>query len=228
MKPIITLLLLCMHVMPTMAKDAEMIPRSEWTSIPRDTKKLKEHTQGITDIVLHHSGAAVHLKGDPKSRIDNSIRSWHMEAKGGGGWGDVAYHFIIDQNGKIYEGRPEKYQGGSFTPYSLDRKLLICVLGDYRTVQERKIDLKLSLGKKTLTKEEEQKIEAEAVEFGTTLSAKAQAAIVLLVVQKAKQWQVTIDHIKTHRQLAQSSCPGDNYQTWFSKFGLPQIQAELK
>lgn len=211
---------------PSFANEIVIVPRSEWASEPRDVSKLEKHSKGIQQIVLHHSGAAVHLNGDPKSRINNSIRSWHMEAEGGGGWGDVAYHYIIDQNGKIYEGRPEKYQGGSFTPYRLDNKLLICVLGDYRTIEERKTDLKLKL-KRELTKEESQKIESEARRYGTKLSNSAQSAIVSLVVQKAKQLRVPVDQIKTHRQLAQSSCPGDNYQTWFIEKGLPKIKAAL-
>ena len=102
-----------------------VISRTKWASKPRITSKFHKHSGAIDTIVLHHSGAAVHTTGDPKKRIDNSIRSWHMEAPGGHDWGDVAYHYIIDAKGAVYEGRPMSVVGRSGTQYDLDRKLLI-------------------------------------------------------------------------------------------------------
>ena len=92
-------------------------------------------------------------RGDGGSR-----RGDRRQGAGGGGWGDVAYHFILDQNGKVYEGRPESVQGRSFTSYSLDNKLLICVLGDFRSIEERKTNLQNALGRE-LTPEEIEKVE---------------------------------------------------------------------
>lgn len=203
----------------------KILPRSSWAKTDRNGEKLNKHSGKINQIILHHSGAAIHLDGNPKDRINNSIRSWHMEAKGK--WGDVAYHYIIDNDGIIYEGRPQEMKGESFTPYDLDRKLLICVLGDYRTLQERLSDLKVELGR-DLNQEERTKVESEFKKHGCQLSAKASDSIIALTSLKAKELEIRIDKINTHREIAKSSCPGSNYQKWFNEHGRKQIEKNIR
>ena len=210
---------------PQVAGPIKIIPRTAWTKKDRDTSKFKKHSAPINQIVLHHSGAAVHLNGDPRTRINNSIRSWHMEAKGK--WGDVAYHYLLDKEGNIYEGRPQNVRGRSFTKYNLDRKLLICVLGDYRTEKEKVSALENTL-KRKLTKKEISKIKSEFQKYGNELSKSTQKSLVNLIATKANELKLSIDDIKTHREITNSSCPGNNYQKWFEKKGKKQIEGQLK
>ena len=47
-----------------------------------------------THIVLHHASAS-------KCNV-NDVHRWHTEK----GWSGIGYHFFVDKNGHIYEGRP--------------------------------------------------------------------------------------------------------------------------
>jgi hypothetical protein len=58
-------------------------------------------------LVVHHTAIAV--KGDSRSGIEKMRALYEFHAKNRG-WGDVGYHYIIDENGQIYEGRA----GGDF------------------------------------------------------------------------------------------------------------------
>ena len=53
----------------------------------------------IQKLIVHHS--ATPLSADPTADIRN-IYKFHIEGRD---WADIAYNFVIDQNGRIYEGR---------------------------------------------------------------------------------------------------------------------------
>lgn len=193
----------------------KIVPRSEWTQVTRDSAKFKKHSGPITTIVIHHTGAVTHAFRPAEQSLDNSIRRWHMEFKH---WGDAAYHYLIDVHGTIYEGRPEAYQGDSATNYVLDRKLLICVLGDYRTKAELLAD--------GMAPED---VEKQLSEYGElALSPETARALKGLVIAKARELHVTPEHIGTHRQFADTSCPGANIQTWFETVAKVEIEQALQ
>jgi hypothetical protein len=56
-----------------------------------------------------------------------SYQSYHQES----GWPDVAYHFLIDANGNIYEGRPVSARGDTFTEYDPTGHFLVCCDGHF-------------------------------------------------------------------------------------------------
>src|SRR5262249_47022704 len=47
-------------------------------------------------------------------------------------WGDIGYHFMIDRDGTIYEGRSLRYQGAHVSGHN-PGKIGIAFLGDYTT-----------------------------------------------------------------------------------------------
>ncbi len=47
------------------------------------------------------------------------------------GWPDLAYHFMIDRNGNVYEGRPTDAIGDTFTGYDPTGHLLACFEGNF-------------------------------------------------------------------------------------------------
>ncbi|HEB01513.1 MAG TPA: hypothetical protein ENI16_00765 [Candidatus Portnoybacteria bacterium] len=89
-----------------------IIPRSEWLDRP-DLVKLVEWLpekgnippdyQTVERIVIHHTvhSAKQLSEFSPKTIIQNIFR-YHTVTRG---WGDIGYSYLIDQNGKIYEGR---------------------------------------------------------------------------------------------------------------------------
>ena len=47
------------------------------------------------------------------------------------GWADIAYHYLIDRAGNVYEGRPSWARGDTATRYDTTGHLLVCVVGNY-------------------------------------------------------------------------------------------------
>ncbi len=106
----------------------EVVKRSEWGWVPI-TKGIPEHK--VNTITIHHGGVLYEKGKDTKQALKN-LQAWGRKEKG---WMDVPYHFIIDLEGNIYEGRPINYPGDTNTDYNPNGHALICVFGNYE-VQE--------------------------------------------------------------------------------------------
>jgi N-acetylmuramoyl-L-alanine amidase-like protein len=85
--------------------------------------------QRITSITLHHEGSPEPLRPEdnPIAKL-RGLQSWGASDRN---WWDVPYHFLIDLNGTIYEGRDWHYMGETNTTYDPSGHLLISILGNY-------------------------------------------------------------------------------------------------
>jgi hypothetical protein len=90
------------------------------------TEGYTPHTLGR--ITIHHDGSEFY--GDAVARL-KSLQSGSRNR----GWVDIPYHFLIDLEGKIYEGRPLQFVGDTATEYDPTGHALITVMGNYE-VQE--------------------------------------------------------------------------------------------
>jgi hypothetical protein len=83
----------------------------------------------ITHVTLHHTGSAEPLRPDedPVQKLRN-LQAWGASDRN---WWDVPYHFLIDLEGNIYEGRDWRYKGDTNTTYEPGGHLLISVIGNY-------------------------------------------------------------------------------------------------
>lgn len=83
----------------------------------------------IDAITLHHSGSAEPLRpdDDPVEKL-RGLQEWGATARN---WWDVPYHFLLDLDGNVYEGRDYRYVGETNTGYDPRGHLLISVLGNY-------------------------------------------------------------------------------------------------
>jgi hypothetical protein len=83
----------------------------------------------INKITLHHSGSAEPLEaGDDPVQILNDLFECSAEDRN---WWDLPYHYLIDLNGNIYEGRDAKYAGETNTTYDPRGHLLISAMGNF-------------------------------------------------------------------------------------------------
>jgi hypothetical protein len=83
---------------PILVPPPIIIPRSGWGA--DETKRTSDRTFApIQKLIVHHS--ATPLTADPTADI-RTIYKFHIEGRD---WADIAYNFVIDQNGRIYEGR---------------------------------------------------------------------------------------------------------------------------
>jgi len=83
----------------------------------------------IERIIVHHS--------EGKNDTFQRIKRWHTTKddpktanKEGMGWSNVAYHFIIEKDGKIFKGRSETVSSGG-TRNSSANSLEVCLCGDF-------------------------------------------------------------------------------------------------
>jgi hypothetical protein len=83
----------------------------------------------ITHVTLHHTGSAEPLRpeDDPVAKL-RGLQSWGASDRN---WWDVPYHFLIDLEGRVYEGRDWRFMGETNTTYDPAGHFLISVIGNY-------------------------------------------------------------------------------------------------
>ena len=103
-----------------------IITREEWGSMGI-AEGYQPHT--LDRITLHHDGAEFY--GGAAARL-RGLQSWVRRVRG---WVDIPYHYLIDLEGDIYEGRPLEFVGDTATEYDPTGHALITVMGNYN-IQE--------------------------------------------------------------------------------------------
>ena len=83
----------------------------------------------ITHVTLHHTGSPEPLRpeDDPVQKL-RGLQSWGARERN---WWDVPYHFLIDLEGTVYQGRDWRYMGETNTTYDPAGHFLISVIGNY-------------------------------------------------------------------------------------------------
>ncbi|MGH7595350.1 MAG: peptidoglycan recognition protein family protein [bacterium] len=108
--------------------DAPIITVAQWGGTPaQDTLRLHE----IKFITLHHGGEEFKQDKDFATYLVN-LQNW---SRGEKKWIDIPYHYLIDFEGKIYEGRDIRYAGDTNTAYDPTGHALVCLPGNYE-IQE--------------------------------------------------------------------------------------------
>ena len=93
---------------PVVKVPFQIHPRSDWSESPPIESRLEEMGK-VTRLTIHHAGmdgeeASLEAVYAQLRRIQKSHEA-RMHA------GDIGYHYIIDCDGRVFEGRPMKYQG---------------------------------------------------------------------------------------------------------------------
>jgi hypothetical protein len=101
----------------------EVIAREGWRARPPSGSFVKHVIKHLT---VHHSGAPLR----DNRRAPDRIRSAQLSHQGRG-WPELAYHFLIDGEGPLYQGRPLEARGDTHTRYDTTGHFLVCVVGDY-------------------------------------------------------------------------------------------------
>lgn len=100
----------------------EVISKDGWKA--RSTGEFRSHQ--LAQLTYHHTASG---GSDPAGAPDR-IRGYQRYHKDQG-WPDVAYHYLIDQAGRIYEGRPVDAPGDTFTEYDPTGHFLPCLDGNF-------------------------------------------------------------------------------------------------
>ena len=127
---------------PTVEKPA-IVDRASWGALPPNINARNEtgyynkldnpegwyvYPNRLEDsyqtLVVHHSAF---YEGDGLSTLAEVQRAHHEDR----GWADVGYHFMIDKDGTIYEGRDLTVRGAHVSGYNTG-SAGVCLFGDFR------------------------------------------------------------------------------------------------
>lgn len=104
----------------------KIILRSEWGA--KQTKQADPHTP--RKITLHHSGGNLTIKEMQDLHIDTNK------------WLDIGYHYVIDKEGKVYQGRPVQRIGAHVQGFNVGN-VGICLVGNFQ--QEKPTPMQLEM-----------------------------------------------------------------------------------
>jgi hypothetical protein len=112
-----------------------VIPKSEWGGGEATTSLMRAHFP--TRLTLHHGGVRV----DPAADHVKALRGLQMYGWNQKNWPDLPYHFVIEPDGNIYEGRDPLKVGDTNTTYDPTGHLLVCISGNFeeQTVNEKQL-----------------------------------------------------------------------------------------
>lgn len=79
-----------------------IITRAEWGADESIRTNLLGTNTTVKSVVIHHTAGSNSYSRDTAAQQMRGIYAYHAKTLG---WGDIGYHFVVDQFGRIYEGR---------------------------------------------------------------------------------------------------------------------------
>lgn len=104
-----------------------IVTAEEWGSKPQPIPESRQHTPQY--ITIHHAGVDWSAKRTPEEFV-RRMQEWGQREKN---WPDLPYHFLIAPDGRIFEGRPLKYEPESNTEYLLQGNIGVEMMGNFET-----------------------------------------------------------------------------------------------
>ncbi len=133
--PIAFFAVICGHAIVAIAADKApaaarvekppLVSAKEWGSEPQPIPAERKHTPKY--ITIHHAGVLQRSTTDPAKFVKN-MQAWGQRDKK---WPDLAYHFLIAPDGRIFEGRDIAYEGETNTKYPLRDQVQVELMGDF-------------------------------------------------------------------------------------------------
>ena len=117
------------------ATEPDIISVRQWGGSPANESLARRHS--ISRITLHHQGATFPRGKDPRGYL-RDLQTWSRTTKG---WIDVPYHYVIDLDGRVYEGRDIRFAGDTNTGYDPAGHALIEVVGNFEEVEPNEAQL---------------------------------------------------------------------------------------
>lgn len=107
-----------------------VMPRSAWVRGAPPRMQFSKPMRGVQRITVHHDALNTQGGRGQAWSIErlNSIRRSHMGR--GSEWVDIGYHYIIDPDGRVWEGRPLAIEGAHVAATN-DHNLGIMCMGNF-------------------------------------------------------------------------------------------------
>lgn len=140
----------------------------------------------LNEIIIHCAATKRDwLDGSPLNDKIAEIRRWHVQ---GNGWDDIGYHYVIDRDGTVGEGRPIA-KSGAHTKGRNANSVGICLIGGHGSDANDN--------------------------FYDHYTPKQEEALRGLIAKLQAQYP-SITTISGHNQYAAKACPGFNAPRWFA------------
>lgn len=177
--------------------------RAEWAADRPPVGPLAD--EEVRFLVVHHSASH---NGHSGAEAPAIIRSFYDFHTAGRGWNDIAYNFLIDSDGGIWEGRAGSLDGpvaGDATGGNQGFAQLICVIGDYNSAEPTAASLHSLVSTLAWL--------ADRYDIPT-----AHDSSVSFVSRGSNRHpagsEVTTPPITGHRTMSRTSCPGDRLDSY--------------
>lgn len=102
-----------------------IVTAEEWGSTPQPIPAERKHTPRY--ITIHHAGVLV-KSTTARAKFVKNMQAWGQREKK---WPDLAYHFLIAPDGRIFQGRDIRYEGETNTKYPLKDQVQVELMGDF-------------------------------------------------------------------------------------------------
>ncbi len=186
------------------ARGLTINPRSTWGSDYQPKGPLQ--SEDVKFLIVHHSASR---NGAVGADGPAALRSWFNYHTGPDkGWNDVAYNFVIDSGGGIWEARQGSLDGpvaGDATGGNQGFTQLVCLIGDFNTAQPSPA----ALGSLVAL------LAWLADRYGISTSPGSR---VTFESRGSNKWpagtSVTTPTITGHRSMSKTTCPGSNLNNY--------------
>jgi len=113
-----------------LAEEFEPHARETWSAAePRATPRSLEQPTRVT---IHHSAPARKYTRTKVDDVGKTIRAIQRDHQENRGWADIGYHYVIDPEGRLWEGRSNEFIGAHAGSGRLNQKNLgIVLLGNF-------------------------------------------------------------------------------------------------
>ncbi len=148
----------------------EALCRDSWRAAEPQGEFTSHEIERLT---VHHTARLLPDNRNAPAAVLDHQRFHQLDR----GWPDIAYHFIVDLEGNVYECRPVDAVGDTGTNYDPTGHFLVCCEGNFNDQE---------------------------------LPAAQEAALVNVLAWASVEYGADSSTIRGHRDLAATSCPGDN------------------
>jgi N-acetylmuramoyl-L-alanine amidase len=171
----------------------------------------------VQKFIVHHTDTQ-NQDPDPAATV-RSIYYYHAVTQG---WGDIGYNFLIDESGRIYEGRHSRDYGPGETPTGQDMSGRGVTAAHAQGFNSGTVGVAL-LG--TLTSQDSTPAAKDALErllaweaYGSGIDPEGAS----LYTNPVSGQRATFPNIAGHRDVGATECPGSRFYA-----GLPAIRSDV-
>lgn len=108
-----------------------VVRRSQWKARRIRARGRPEPMGKVTRVTLHHT-ASKRLPGTSWSSNAVMMRNLQADHQDGRGWADLGYHYVIDRQGRVWQGRDARWQGAHAGNGAANRNNVgIALVGDF-------------------------------------------------------------------------------------------------